>query len=345
MAIHRGIMASGIGSPPIVSISSTTNYNQNIATFNATVNPNGYTTSVKFQYSSNGGSSWNDGATISGLTGGSESVYSNQTGLTINDATGTAYLVRAIATNSIGSTTSGTTSFATWSLKTYANGTAGSYSLTIPTVTPTGSSAVIPTVYNMFMFGGGGGSNFAGGGGGGYRLLSSRAFTNTSGNTLSLVVGGGGAGNTGDSPTGAGGATSISASNFTTLSAGGGGGGQASGFGNGGNVGSGDNPAYSGGAYFQDTSKFGSMYYGGGAGIGGNARVVNPGYGTISGGHGGTAYGYSGGAGGRGTRFFIDPTYGEGETNGDYWKNYGSGGQSNNDAGSAGLIYFQYYGP
>jgi len=325
---------------PTVSLSAANNFNESIATLNATVSGNFYPTTVKFQYNTtNNFSSFTEvNAATTPINGQSISSYANITGLSVN----TTYYFRCVATNAVGTTTSSSLSFVTWSLKTYANGTGGSYSLTIPTVTPTGGSTVIPTVYNMFIFGGGGGSNFAGGGGGGYRLLSSRAFTNTSGNTLSLTVGGGGAGNTGDGATGAGGATSISASNFTTLSAGGGGGGAS---GNGGNVGSGDNPAYSGGAFFQDTSKFGSLYYGGGAGIGGNARVVNPGYGTISGGHGGTAYGYSGGAGGRGTRFYIDPTYGEGETNGDYWKNYGSGGQSNNDAGSAGLIYFQYYGP
>jgi hypothetical protein len=343
MPIRKGTFASNISSAsPTVVLSAATNFNESRATLNATVTGNLYSTTVRFQYNTtNNFSSFTEvNAATTPIIGQNISSYVNITGLSAN----TTYYFRCVVSNDMGTTISSTLSFATWSLKTYANGTAGSYSLTIPTITPTGGSTVIPTVYNMFIFGGGGGSNWAGGGGGGYRLLSSRAFTSTANNVLSLDIGGGGSGNTTGNATGAGGTTSISASNFTTLSAGGGEGGNPNG--NGGNVGFGDNPAYSGGAYFNDTSKFGSQYYGGGGGIGGGARVVNPGYGAISGGHGGTAYGYSGGAGGRGTRVYIlEPYYGEGETNGDYWKNYGSGGQSNNDAGSAGLIYFQYYGP
>jgi hypothetical protein len=326
-SFNLGVVASSVGLLPTVSLSAATNFNESRATFNSTVSANGFSTTVKFQYSTSSvfTTFTEVNAATTPITGQSVSSYANITGLAVN----TTYYFRCVATNAIGTTTSSSLSFVTWSLKTYANGTAGSYSLTIPTVTPTGGSAVIPTVYNMFIFGGGGGGNLSGGGGGGYRLLSSRAFTNTSGNTLSLVVGAG--------STGTGGTTSISASNFTTLSAGGGTAGGPNLDSNGGNVGSGDNPAYSGATGTNDGAKTPTYTAGGGAGIGGGGSGSN-------GGAGGTAYGYSGGAGGRGSTFTFALTFG---SNGTYWKNYGSGGQAIDgaDAGSAGLIRFQYYGP
>lgn len=69
---------------PIIVCDAVTNFNQNRATFNATVNPNGATTSVKFQYKKSVDLTWTDGETITGLTGGSQSIYSNQTGLEEN---------------------------------------------------------------------------------------------------------------------------------------------------------------------------------------------------------------------------------------------------------------------
>lgn len=58
MPIHRGSVASSVGPPPIITIGSVTNYNQSIATLNATVNPNGYTGSVLFQYKKSVDSTW-----------------------------------------------------------------------------------------------------------------------------------------------------------------------------------------------------------------------------------------------------------------------------------------------
>jgi hypothetical protein len=322
---------------PTVSLSAANNFNESIATLNATVSGNFYPTTVKFQYNTtNNFSSFTEvNAATTPITGQSISSYANITGLSVN----TTYYFRCVATNAAGTTTSSSLSFVTWSLKTYANGTGGSYSLTIPTVTPTGGSAVIPTVYNMFIFGGGGGAGNAGGGGGGYRLLSSRAFSSTANNVLSIAVGGGGGAQAG------GGTTSISASNWSTLSAGGGGAGSASMSGTGGGVGFGDNPAYAGGTGQYFSSKFSTGEgAGGGAGIGGagtNGTAADfVGAFGGNGGAGGTAYGYSGGAGGRGAS--TSAQYG---TNGTYWKNFGSGGQAVNDGGSAGLVYFQYYGP
>jgi hypothetical protein len=333
MAIHRGNMARRVlATAPSITIDSTTNYNQNIATFNATVNPNGASTSVKFQYSTNG-STWTDGSTISGLTGSSQSVYSNQTGLSEN----TLYYVRAVATNSAGTSTSSNTTFTTWHLIEWAMGTGGTYYLSVPTVTPTGGSQVIPSIYNVFILGGGGGNAGYGGSGGGYRLVSSRAFSSTANLQLTLTVGGGGA-----SAGGNGGTTQITASNFTSIDAGGGG------YSSGGVAGYGDNPQYGTGAYnsYTNGGKNDPLYiaYGGGGGIsgGGGAGAAGNGYGYGGlGGAGGTAYGYNGGAGGSG--FGTNGDYGSGSYYG-----YGSGGYNNGNlngtAGSAGLIRFQYYG-
>lgn len=331
----KGIVASAgkfTAIAPSITINSTTNFNQSIATFNATVNPNGATTSVKFQYSTNG-STWTDGATNTGITGSSQSTYSNQTGLAEN----TLYYVRAVATNSAGTSTSSSTSFTTWHLIEWASATAGTHYLTVPTVTPTNGSQVIPSIYNTFILGGGGGSGTygsGGGSGGGYRLVSSRAFTNTSNTQLTLVVGaGGGVGS-------AGGYSQITASNFTSIDAGGGGaGGDYS------SVGYGDNPGYTGGvnASYSDGGKNATIYLAapGGAGIGGygSSGAAGQYYGNGgSGGTGGSAYGYNGGAGGAGSGTTQDGSNGA-------YHGYGSGGQNRGGAsGTAGLVRFQYYG-
>jgi hypothetical protein len=347
MPIHRGVVASGVALPPAVTINSTTNYNQSIATFNATVDPNGYTTSVKFQYSSNGGSSWNDGATISGLTGGSQSVYSNQTGLTINDSTGTAYLVRAVATNQIGSTTSGNTSFTTWKRNAYSKTTSGTVSFTIPTVTPTGGSPVAPSIFGLLVVGGGGGASIAGGGGGTYSNPGTVTCSSGSNTTLSITVGAGGTagtytGNETESTNGgAGGASQVSGA-ITTYTANGGGGGSknaATDTGRGGTSGSGNLGGTS--AVIFD-GKGGIAYGGGGGGgqggVGGNATAA-----TVT-----TGYGGQGGAGvvvgiftlgGGGYGAGSHGTYGQGA-------NYGGYGYGGNyvTAGAAGLVVFLYYG-
>ena len=330
MPVHRGNMARRVlATAPDITINSTTNYNQNIATFNATVNPNGASTSVKFQYSTNG-STWTDGATNTGITGSSQSTYSNQTGLAEN----TLYYVRAIATNSAGTSTSSNTTFTTWHLIEWASATAGTNYLTLATVTPTGGSQVIPSIYDVFIYGGGGGANLGtGGSGGGYRLVSSRAFTTTANLQLTLTIGaGGGVGSTG-------GTTQIVASNFSSIDAGGGGINESA------YVGYGDNGAYTSGvgASYTAGGKNDPIYIGsaGGAGIsgyGGNG-AAGPGYGNGgSGGTGGSAYGYDGGAGGAGSGTTANGS------NGAYY-GYGSGGNGPaNSGGSAGLIRFKYYG-
>jgi hypothetical protein len=348
MPVRHGTVASGVGLLPTVSLSSITERNETRASFTATVSGNFFSTSVVFQYStSNTFSSFTQvNAITTPINGQGVSSSTNVTGLSV----GTQYYVRCVATNPIGSVTSSTQSFFTYFLRTYANGTAGSYSLTIPSYTPVGGTVLIPTVYNMFILGGGGGAALNGGGGGGYRLLSSRAFTSTANRVLSIVIGGGGTGNgtTGvDGTTGTnGGGTSISASNWTTLSAGGGNTGIAPRTSRGGTVGSGDNPAHGGGyGPFLEVKSIGPPAGGGGGGIGG-AGVDGifdgeAGHRGGAGGAGGSAYGYNGGAGGGGGAQAIGGTSGSAGS----FAGFGTGGTGDAGNGSAGLVYFRYYGP
>lgn len=333
--------------PPIIVMSSTTNFNQDRATFNATVTPNGATTSVKFQYSTNA-TTWTDGATVTGLTGIAQSVYSNQTGL----SPGTFYYVRAIATNSSGSTTSSlSTTFTTWSLQVYERTTSGGTTFTIPTVTPTGGSAVAVSIYDIIMFGGGGGAFGGGGGGGGYVSQSSASL---SGNrSITTSVGGAGANENNASPTN-GGSSTISG-DITTLTATGG---YASPSGSsGGTSGNGNGGGASASYDWAPNDKFGYVNQGfgggGGAGGAGGSAVANS-SGTY-GGNGGSGVSITrgdvtvgGGAGGAGGATALDggPQYAgaRGSNN-----SYGSGGNGNLYAGASGAqpqggyIRFRYY--
>lgn len=344
---HLGIIASSApqGSPPSVTVNAVTNFNQNRATFNATVNPNGATTSVKFQYSTDG-SNWTDGETITGLTGGSQSVYSNQTGLTENAANGTFYYVRAIGTNSAGTTTPSPVTFTTWKRYTFERLTSGSTSHTLQTVTPTGGSAVVPSIEEVFIVGGGGGGGYAGGGAGGYVKKTTYALNSGTNLTINVSVGSGGAAQT------AGNSSNISGTGITTLTAGGGGAGLAgtgASASPGGNVGSGD-IAYNGGGGGCGTNfgKNGAYTDCSSWGAGGGASWEGNGYGATSDGGmnvvggngrtGATHYGYYGGEGGRG--------YGtQGEGTSVTPSGYGSGGDSTNGVGTAGMVSFKYWAP
>lgn len=341
MRFHGIIAASGkiVITAPSITADAVTNFNQNRATFNATVNPNGGTTSVKFQYKRNADSTWTDGATISGLTGGSQTVYSNQTSLAYE---GTLYNVRAIATNSAGSTTSSSVSFTTWSKKSVSYTT--STTLAIPTITPTGGSAVVPVLYDILVIGGGGGGNAGGGGGGGggFTTAASSSFSNTSNLTLTITVGaGGGSGANG-------GTSSLGNTSFTTISASGG----AAGGQYGGNAGTG---GYAGGGYveYSNNDSKNLLYcfaYGGGGGAGGAGSAGT----SSTGDYNGYAYGGNGGA------LRTDNTYGvthSGGGGGGYGSTqggqngtsaggtYGAGGLGNGTSGGGGAIYFKYYGP
>lgn len=335
-------------SAPTVSISSTTNFNQSVATFNGTVSANGATTTtIKFQISTDN-SNWSDatgGTTISNTSSQSVSVYYNATGLSV----GTLYYVRLVATNSAGTTNSSSTSFTTWNIQVYERTTSGGTTFTIPTVTPTGGSAVTVSIYDIIMFGGGGGAGTGGGGGGGYQSLTSASLSGS--RSITTSVGGAGA-NEGANPPVAGGATTISG-DISTLTASGGG--VGSGF----SSGSSGNGNAGGGFATYDYSPGDKLGYtnagcGGGGGAGGNGSGGAANSSGTYGGTGGTGVSITrggvtvaGGAGGGGGTSTLDggPSYpGARGSN----SSYGSGGNGFNsftarEEPQGGYIRFRYY--
>jgi len=366
---------------PSVSIAPTTNFNENLATLNSVVSANKYPTTVYFDYSTS--SSFTTFTTVtygSTVNNQSSNVYHNITGL----AVGTLYYVRCRVTNAIGTTTSSTTSFTTWSLKTYTKTTSGSFSVEIPSVTPVGGSAIAPTVYEMLLYGGGGGANYGGGGGGGYRLFSSHTSSSTGTQTISGSVGAGGAAGNGGGGVGSattGGSTTLTVGS-TTWTGGGGTAGEHPGgcgnpFGRGGTAGSGTNASNLGGTnaygyyyvsgyvqvitgydkdgnpqygpdYNQPIYAWDCNYYacggGGGTDSGGANATGHTGTSQV-GGNGGTGGGAYGLRGGNGGGGYG--TQGNGSAGG---FSVGSGtivgsGGSQFGAGLAGGITFKYYGP
>lgn len=248
-----GFVAASVVPLPLVTLNASTNFNQNRATLNATVDGQGLLTSVEAQYSGDGGTTWSAySPTVPSTLYASTSVYVNVTGL----VSATPYIVRARATNAKGVTTvqNSNGNFQTWSLQTFTQTTAGSFSVEVPSITPTGSNAIAPTILEVAVYGGGGGANYAGGGGGGYRLVASKSSSVTGTQNVTGTVGSGGAAGNGGS--GAGGATSGGSSSLTigdtTYTANGGGNGVHVGTcgapsGTGGSAGSGDNTAFGGG--------------------------------------------------------------------------------------------------
>ena len=343
----KGIIASSVrpASAPTVTISSTTNFNQNIATFNGTVSANGATTTtIKFQISTNGGSTWSDatgGTTISNTSSQSVSVYYNATGLSV----GTAYKVRLTATNSAGtSTTTATTGdFTTWSLQVYERSTSGGTTFTIPTVTPTGGSAVAVSIYDIIMFGGGGGNQFGGGGGGGY--VDSASVSLTGSRSVTTSVGAGGtAGDGFNNFATAGGNTTISG-DLTTQTATGGGAGVSITDNRTGSSGNGYVGGFNKYYYLNKSTSFSG--YGGGGGAGANG---SDGFAGAIGGGAYAGYGGNGGSGVSITRGGVTRAGGAGgggsgnNSNGSVGANntYGSGGSYYSN-GQAGYIRFRYY--
>jgi hypothetical protein len=344
MAIRHGIVASAVVPPPTVSLSAASNFNQELATLNATVDANGYSTTVKFQYStaSNFSSFTEVNAATTPITGQSVSSYANITGLSVN----TTYYFRCVASNSAGTTTSSSLSFTTWNIQVYERSTSGGTTFTIPTVTPTGGSAVAVSILDIIMFGaGGGGGTAGGGGGGGSQNVSSRSMTGS--RSITTSVGGGGATDT------AGGNTSLSG-DLTTLTANGGGGGNSTT----GDAGASGNGNAGGSVSIYDPDGGGkgipNFAYGGGGGagaVGGNGNATAS---ITQGGTGGAGVSITsggvtraGGAGGGGAAYEYQTTSG-GQVQGVRGSNntYGSGGNSTNTVGSAGqdgYIRFRYY--
>lgn len=365
-----GVIASSVTPRPIVTLDATTNFNQNLATLNATVNGQGLSTAVTVQYSANAGSTWSSAVTMTGSpTYGSTSMYANVTGLSV----ATSYIVKVTATNAKGTTVvqNSNGNFTTWTLKTYIKTTSGSYSVSIPSVTPTGGSAIAPVIYEMLAYGGGGGAYWSGGGGGGYRIASSKTSSATGTQNVTGTVGAGGTGADGGATATAGGNTTLTIGD-TTYTAGGGG--VANGLTNGGAVGSGDNPSYGGGTgnygytylsgYVQyccgGTDKFGNCQgfcndygqpiyttdysrYAGGGGGGTDSAGTNATYPDVggNGGNGGGAYGLNGGNGGRGYGTAGSGSNGTTVAGGVV---VGTGGSGSGGAGVAGGVTFKYYG-
>lgn len=353
MPFHRGV-SSSVALPPNVVTGAVQQFNQDRASFGCLVSANGYSSIVSFEYNTtNNWSSYTSAVALS-VTGQGQIVNLNVTGLSI----GTTYYVRAVVQSTIGTTIGGVVSFTTWSLKTYINSTAGAFSVSVPSITPIGGTALAPTIYEMLIYGGGGGANYSGGGGGGYRLAASKLSSSSGTQTVTGTVGSGG--NGGD---GGGGAGNATAGGSTTLTIGdtsytATGGQPANWLTNGGASGSGDNTSKAGG-----TGNYGYTYcssfdkngicngyttdyarYAGGGGGGTDTAGTNAAYpdGGGNGGTGGGAYGLRGGNGGLGggTAYFgVDGgTVGTGPI-------VGKGGSGWFGAGVAGGVTFKYYGP
>ena len=366
MAIHRGSSVPKLA--PTVVINAVTDFNQNQATLNATVSANDYATTTVFDYSTSAVFSSYSTVSSTAVTGQAQAISTVITSL----ANGTTYYVRCRATNAIGTTTSLSTSFTTWSLKTYLNSTAGSYSVSIPSI-----PGVAPVLTEILLYGGGGGANYGGGGGGGYRIASTHTSSTTGTQNVTGTVGAGGAAGNGAGGTGsatAGGSTTLIIGS-TTRTAGGGGAGEHPGScgspsGRGGSVGSGDNGAYIGGTNIYGfytivsytctcydkggnccgyTPNYGydCAYYAGGGGGGtdaNGANAVTQDTASQVGGNGGTgggAYGLNGGSGGGGQGTQGNGTQGTVVGGGTA---VGRGG-SVFAAGIAGGVTFKYFGP
>lgn len=377
MPIHRGSDQPKLR--PTVTGELASQFNQNRCSLSATVSANRYTTTVYFDYSTDPLFNTYTTVTYGTVTSQGQLTYVNLTGL----AVATQYYFRCRAVNAIGTTNSGFGFWSTWSLKTYTNTTAGSFSVSVPSITPIGGSAIAPTITEMLIYGGGGGANYGGGGGGGYRLSASHTSSTAGTQNVTGTIGGGGGG--GNGGTGTGGAGSGGSSTFTvgstTWTAGGGTAGQHPGTcgspsGAGGTVGSGSNPAYGGGGntygwykvcsqtwvctsfdpktgnctggYWQDNYCYDCAYYAGGGGGGtdaGGASACCQNTSSHVGGAGGAGGGAYGLRGGNGGGGYGTQGNGAaGSVPSGSGSIVGTGGTSFG-GGTAGGITFKYYGP
>ena len=341
-----------------VTINSVTNFNQELATYNATVSWGGASTTVTFEWSRDN-SSWDATTSKAGtavgspVTTNSASAYFNATGF-LSD--GQPYYVRAKAVNAAGTVYSSSTSFTPWTLKTQGpSNTNGSR--TIDTVTPTGGSAQPVYIYQIAVVGGGGGAGWAGGGGGGALNSHASALVTDGSRIVSWTIGGGGAAGftLNSSPVtrgGTGGTTSITGTN-TTISATGGTGAISSSPSTGTRAGDGGSSGNSnaGGEGRYDLSGKSAIYAGGGGGGNGGAGGSHSGGGGVYiGGAAGastTVNGLTGGGGGSGSgssgqgSSHASDMHGKGGDGGDPNALLYPGGAN----GNSGAIIFKYYGP
>lgn len=368
MPVHRG-MSTSLSLSPEVTTSAVQEFNQDRASFVCYVSANDYLTTVSFQYNTT--NNWSSYTTVSAGTtlGQNQMMYANVVGLSV----GTTYYVRAVVQSSIGSAIGGVVSFTTWSLKTYIRTTAGSYSVSVPSITPIGSPTLNPIIYEMLIYGGGGAAGYGGGGGGGYRIASSYVSPTAGTQNVTGTIGAGGTNPSNVLPAPAGGASTINIGG-TVFTAGGGTGGDwltnpA------GTAGSGNNPQYGGGVgyygytyisgyntYCCETDKYGNctatcpdynspIYttdynrYAGGGGGGTDGGGANAGYPDVggNGGPGGGAYGLRGGngGGGGGTAAWGSA----GSVPAISGPVVGTGGTGWWQSGVAGGVTFKYYGP
>lgn len=296
-----------------------------VARFNGTVNSNGSSTTVTFEY------------------GTSSGVYPSS----VSAGTVTALTATAV-TADVSSLSAGTYYFRTKAVNTAGTtyGTEQSIAISAKSILSASEQSFTPpfvgTIYEALVVAGGGAGSEEGGGGGGVSASDSMSV----GSTLTYVVGGGGTNpsggvyNPGDS-------SSLESSGVWTMSATGGGGAQVY-AGLAGSSGTG-----SGGSTYMSTSfSGGSTYYGcvdgaggggGGAeGAGQSAYIAAPYIGT--GGYGGpgkTIYGIACSSGGGGEDIYGDDGYQHGNTPA---STYGGGGAYNRTA-QAGVVRFKHYGP
>jgi hypothetical protein len=245
-------MGGAVALLPDVSTGAVQEFNQDRSSFVSTVSANLYLTTVSFQYNTT--NNFASYTTVSAGTtiGQSQTMYVNVTGL----SAGTTYYVRAVGLSAIGTVIGSVVSFTTWSLKTYLKSTAGVYSVSVPSITPLGGTAIAPTIFEMLIYGAGGGANYSGGGSGGYRLDASELSTVTGTQNVTGTVGTGGSGGNGGAGAGAGtagGATTLTIGSITYTANGGG---VANWLTNGGASGAGDNPSRPGG-----TGNYGYTYF------------------------------------------------------------------------------------
>lgn len=378
-SFHPGRGLNSIAPFPSITINATTNASESVATLNATVSANGnFTTITKFEIYDVAAGTWANatGGTLSVTSTSSQNVavYYNATGL-LGGTAGTAaggkqYQVRLTATNGSGTTTvssgSGTGAFTTWQLYTETTQTtrASNNTFNIPTVTPTGASAITPSIYDVIIFGGGGykGTYGSAGGGGGYRTSSSIQVT-ASGQNIYWDIGA-----AGSSDGASGGTTTVYGLSGGNFSATGGVGGSNTSptpstptdtynvmtAGNSSSSGTGTNSAGTAGtgyAYFS-SGKDGSIIYlfGGAGGAGGNGGNATSS--THLGGTGGNGQNLriTGGAGGGGAHYdnytgIYDNANGSAAP-GSY-NTYGRGASGytaqTNGTATAGVVSFKYY--